>query len=229
MAAAAGTAALQEWQPCRPALARAPDAPRPRPSPLPRPALNPLPGPAAIPWVARRLAGAADQPGAAPQRRAGRVQPRGAALLPLPLPPLLLLLLPPLLLLLLPPLPPPLPLPLPPLPPPPPLPPLLLLLAPSRACGRARRRLGRRCRVLEGAAPQRRLARPGLPLPCQPAVCCAPLPLQVNLWEAENAVQARYSLHQLQYLAAIIDTSAAKVGWLVGEGAGLAHGWWGAM
>lgn len=36
---------------------------------------------------------------------------------------------------------------------------------------------------------------------------------QVNLWEAENAVQARYSLHQLQYLSAIIDTSAAKVGY----------------
>lgn len=33
---------------------------------------------------------------------------------------------------------------------------------------------------------------------------------QVALWEAENAVQARYSLHQLQYLNAIIDTSAAK-------------------
>ncbi|PSC73293.1 SET domain-containing [Micractinium conductrix] len=32
----------------------------------------------------------------------------------------------------------------------------------------------------------------------------------VALWEAENAVQARYSLHQLQYLSAIVDTSAAK-------------------
>lgn len=32
----------------------------------------------------------------------------------------------------------------------------------------------------------------------------------VALWEAENAIQGRYSLHQLQYLNAIIDTSAAK-------------------
>lgn len=56
---------------------------------------------------------------------------------------------------------------------------------------------------------------------CCPAICqqgfssrdqyALLLPLQVNLWEAENAVQARYSLHQLQYLSAIIDTSAAKV------------------
>lgn len=32
----------------------------------------------------------------------------------------------------------------------------------------------------------------------------------VNLWEAQNAIQPRYSLHQLQYLNAIIDTSATK-------------------
>ena len=34
--------------------------------------------------------------------------------------------------------------------------------------------------------------------------------LSVALWEAVNAVQARHSLHQLQYLSAIVDTSRAK-------------------